>query len=811
MQVHPSLASGALYRSVASAVASEPPRSAFDPEQAESELANCLLAHFLHGRGMDEAVGEAHAASAAILRCVNNGIVDFNKLENEQDRRFIPAAACLPKAAIDVLQSCPGGIVNFALPYCAGEVDGYDPAALAENLNDSAPHLAHLTLPAPRNPRVQWPAITTLDLRGLRLSPPPSIHILRESTSVLGIVLDTTAGAPSCASTPPASGDPLAMAPSVCVWMDGDKVVCKDKLANAYYHHTNSKSSDPEMDRERQAQAAKTMNNGKAAAEGIGLVVCGDFVMHVLHQTIAEVIARDLGVLRTPFEERHPVLEGLGSIEGISKTVGPISRERHNDFFVPGQWTPCHAPSLGKTLSRLMRENNPGDERFFCLWAPGSGNEVESHGMFVRVRVKTKPDLPCHVRDEKDPRRFAARGYDPQLTGTWARGFADSLEELGEFSPELFIRGEWLNHYMRAEAPICAIREWPAVHPQASQADEDVPPEMRATPEYLWAASLGGPEMLASALDRVLALPRAEFPLQNLNAVFGGRHRSILGWLVTRGDCATASAYVDTIANTGKLLPQERHQVAVNIVAAVLPCGSCELVSEILRPLIGIVGVAPFVSAARRCGRPDAQVKAIFQNTITLTYAAERRSLHDDEPSLAVADAISATFPQGDPRIDQWAREFGVMGKGPSMEQVAELLDPLLVHARKPTLADPAPADIIGALAEESAADRCEWELACLRHDILARGLSPETEARQLKMLATLARKIERYKETGDVREDGEGSSPDGEASPVADSSRGWFLGSWERRAQEIHQLLEAEAAEHAWQLRESPTQFDDD
>lgn len=629
-----------------------------EPVETEEELATCLLPHFLQrlereGKDMSDPVAREEAFAAAfvcadaILRHVHDGHADFTGLTDDD---VLAALASMPREAFEVLGRHAGGMADVTLPWNIRDCDGYDPAALAGHLQAVAPRLTYLALPTPKGD------VVTLDLQGLRREPPAPpllISVQRESESALTVLMDPTVGewvfhnVDTKAHARGPTSDPLLPGTSRIIWMQDGAEVGRIKIPvdDRAYHHTALVTLNRAHDDKRQLVANLTSLNTQAVTATGRRAKCAQLTIRILHEWQAERIDREFGVKSPRIDGKHPALAGMHDVESIGRAITPQIEAEADRWWRGGGWTPTLTTSVGEPVARIMRDDDPGSERSFACWMPGLTGEL-SHGLPFRVRVKTDPSGATI---------YSVRVYDPNSTATWGRKVYRSLDDLARMSLADFIRPDWLASYVRPDAPICAIKEWPAAT-AAPSPPPAVPPDLRPTPEYVWAASLSGPECLRDALGGLLDSKRAPKP-EELNPVFN--KVSVLKVLLFDKDTECLRAFGRSIADA-RTCPQQK-KLASHFIREIVQQSQnsnaveagrlADAAEAALAPLHRCVGAAKFVE----------QVLSSNASDDAMLAALERQFPRPGKDTLQlISDGIAAAFPPGHRLRKQWALALNV-------------------------------------------------------------------------------------------------------------------------------------------------------
>lgn len=498
------------------------------------DVAHEMLCGLLKDAFVDER--QRGNAANALLDCVQAGHADFTHLSDE----YLPGL--LRARTFAVLEgharsqadarALASGIGNLTLPHRLKDVAGYDPAALARELGAAIPHLAFLTIPAPKGQDA------IVDLRGLNQRPPPRIHVLRSSTSVLTIQLRQGTPPPSSTAVQRESkGDPLALKASWCVWLDEHGAeVDRDKLAGVFHHPVALKSQDPVLNAVAQRFALETILNGVAQNADGSPIACHQLTMHTLH-------AWEDHDLRPADAKRdaadgHPSLQGLRSAEEIALTVSPDTLGEGHAVFENGTGRLFADATFGKTLQKLFAQMRPGQKRYLAVSITGPGSV--GHMLPLRLRIKG------------DPLKYVVRLGEPNQHLSWGRGFVFDPKDLAQLTLSDLIRPEWLADYAGSGIPIGAMADLDAraVRPPAAGEDDDVPLGDRTRPEYLAAA------IRCKKLDKVRScvqgmLARDDRTLDALAAPF--TRGAALHHISHMGDEALLTAYLEPLLTSPDL------------------------------------------------------------------------------------------------------------------------------------------------------------------------------------------------------------------------------------------------------------------
>lgn len=630
---------------------------------------------------LDPEVAEtAHAAATqsaeSILRCVNEGHIDFSPLPDW----MLEAAACMPRWAFDLLETYSGGIVNLSFPWRVRDCKAWDPSLLADHLKHSA-MLAYLSLPAPRGEN----GVAEIDLRGLRQGGRLAIHIERDAASSLTVRLDDRAGIPSVKvigerpESKDPEADPLLPGTSRFVWADEHgreskrmKMPLADHVA---YHHTVSVSADAAHDAWRQRRDKLTSLNGKARFDAGKWVTgreiwCRDITIWMLKQWRKQDLARESGEQSVARPPEHPSLEGMHSVAGLTATIPFEIGEEAGDWIAKRGGDVCETTAAGAPMADRMRGDTPGGTRYFTCTFPGLPGDAP-HILPIRVRAKEKDGATV----------YAVRVLDPNRGGTWGRVVCRSLDELAHLSLDRFISSRTLAGYVRPEAPLCLIKEWPVPH----GVGDHVPERLRGTPEHLWLACRASSAQLESALASLLNAEEAPSPGQ-LNPVAAGG--TILKTLFRRHDKEQLAAFGRSIANASRRSAEEKASLAMHFIREAFAHDSdCEDSLALLAPLIPCVGVADFIRE--------------LSSSPLLPVLAKDWAFHAlfkrcDEPTrAAVRSGLAAAFPHDDHMREIWERRFHVDDKSrtEASDAALALLPPVpAAFVARPDVPEPKPA-----------------------------------------------------------------------------------------------------------------------
>lgn len=583
-----------------------------------------------------------------VLSCVNReGHADFSPLAAHQLR----AAACMSADAIRILQRHTGGIANLSFPWSVRDCKEYDPATLAQRWSDAAPQLTHVFLPAPQG------EVAVMDLQGFRGEPPPRLVVERDPASALTILLDHRAETPVTKTVDTRSrfrkraADPLA--PGACrfVWMKDGRETRRTKIPGTEtlaHHHTVSRTGDWRLDSKRQIAAKDTALNGQARYpagapdESPKAIVCADLAIWALCGWRNADMLQDAGE-PVQFEDgKHPSLKGMGSAEGIAATIPvAICDVASNWFWEPGGVV-CPATAFGAPIADIVAGDRSGQKRYFTIMTPGlpGSGRHDAHALAVRVRVKEKEDGALV---------YSVRVYDPNSNETWGRIRCDSREDLAKLSLEQFIRPDRFAAYVRPQAPLCLLREFPRQPDSPRLAASYVTPQLRTAPEHLWLAGRSGPDAFASALACVGTADRLP-TYEELNPVF--HKSSVLTALLHRDDRASLRAFGLAIANASRGTEDERVALGLQCIRDIFandPGGPAA--EAVLDPLIRCVGRVNFVRELLTSGRNERYKTEMIDRYFGARRQQDRRD---------ITAGIAAAFPTDQRLRREWAQRLNV-------------------------------------------------------------------------------------------------------------------------------------------------------